>query len=88
MPADGDSTARRAALLSEFGRRLRSLRESKGISQEELADRAGVHRTYVSSVERGRRNISLANIHSLADALGVSPALLLDDGSSPSGRRK
>jgi transcriptional regulator with XRE-family HTH domain len=54
-----------------FGGRLRALRRQAGLSQEELADRAGLHRTYVSSVERGRRNISLATIHSLADALGI-----------------
>lgn len=49
-----------------------------GLSQEELAARAGLHRTYVSSVERGERNLSLANIHRLADALGVPPSSLLD----------
>jgi transcriptional regulator with XRE-family HTH domain len=55
----------------EFGARLRALRLEAGISQEELASRSGLHRTYVSSVERGQRNIALANIHSLADALGI-----------------
>jgi transcriptional regulator with XRE-family HTH domain len=55
----------------DFGDRLRALRLEVGISQEELAARSGLHRTYVSSVERGQRNIALANIHSLADALGV-----------------
>jgi len=54
-----------------FGDRLRALRLEAGISQEELASRSGLHRTYVSSVERGQRNIALANIHSLADALGI-----------------
>ncbi len=64
---------RRAA----FGRRLRALRTERGLSQEALADLAGIHRTYVGSVERGERNISLDNIHALADALGVSPARLV-----------
>jgi transcriptional regulator with XRE-family HTH domain len=54
-----------------FGDRVRVLRLKAGISQEELAARSGLHRTYISSVERGQRNISLTNIHSLADALGV-----------------
>ena len=64
----------------DFGDRLRALRLEAGISQEELADRSGLHRTYVSSVERGQRNIALANIHSLADALGVDVRELFADG--------
>ena len=48
-----------------------------GISQEELAHRAGLHRTYVGSVERGERNLGLDNIHALADALNVEPERLL-----------
>lgn len=60
-----------------FGERLRELRSKKGISQEELAERAGLHRTYVSSVERGERNISLVNIEHLARALGVTLAELM-----------
>ena len=55
-----------------YGERLRQIRTKKGISQEALADAAELHRTYVSSVERGERNISLVNISRLADALGVS----------------
>ncbi len=56
---------------------LRVLRQSAGLSQEELADRARLHRTYVSSVERGRRNVTLENIFALAKALGTTPAQLL-----------
>ncbi|MCY1659257.1 helix-turn-helix transcriptional regulator [Dietzia sp. SL131] len=60
-----------ADLLEEFGRRLRHQRTAIGLSQEELAHRCGMHRTYVSSVERGERNIALLNIVSLATALGT-----------------
>ena len=62
-----------------FGRRLREVRTRVGISQEKLAELAGLHRTYVSSVERGQRNISLFNIENLAHALGVKMAELMPD---------
>lgn len=62
-----------------FGLRVRELRLEQGLSQEALAELAGIHRTYVGSVERGERNIALDNINALADALGVSPADLVDD---------
>lgn len=61
-----------------LGETVRRLREYEGISQEELADRCGLHRTYVGSVERGERNVSLANIVRLAKALKVSPSSLLE----------
>lgn len=57
--------------------RVRELRLAKGISQEALADAAGVHRTYMGSVERGERNISLENIVKIAHALKVTPGQLL-----------
>jgi transcriptional regulator with XRE-family HTH domain len=53
------------------------LRRSRGLSQEQLAYEAELDRTYVSSCERGRRNIGLLNIHRLAEALGVGPEELL-----------
>lgn len=62
----------------KLGETVRRLREHEGISQEELADRCGLHRTYVGSVERGERNVSLANIVRLAKALNVAPSSLLD----------
>lgn len=55
----------------QFGERLRALRLKQEISQEKLAEAADLHRTYVSSVERGERNISLENIARLAEALNV-----------------
>ena len=56
---------------------LRCIRQSIGLSQEELADRAGLHRTYISSIERAKRNVSLKNIFLLAEAMGVEPSDLL-----------
>jgi transcriptional regulator with XRE-family HTH domain len=67
-------------LNATFARNLRTFRERAGLSQEELADRAGLHRTYVGSVERGERNISLRNVERLASALGVEPAALIIPG--------
>ena len=62
-----------------FGTRLRSIRQERGISQEKLAELADLHRTYVSSIERGERNVSLVNIERLAAALGVTMAELMPD---------
>jgi transcriptional regulator with XRE-family HTH domain len=61
----------------EVGLRIRQLREQNGLSQEELGHRAGVDRTYVSSCERGRRNLSLLTLYRIAAALEVEPAALL-----------
>ena len=69
-------------VLVRFGRKLRKVRLKVGVSQEKLAELAGLHRTYVSSVERGKRNISLVNIERLAVALGVSLRELMPDGKA------
>ena len=68
----GDDIRRR------FGRRIRQLRQSKGLSQEALAFEAELDRTYVSGIERGVRNVSLRNIEVLAYALGVSLSTLFE----------
>jgi len=70
-----DAAQHRAA----FGRRVRELRVERGLSQEELGARAGIHRNYVGGVERGERNIGLDNIWALADALGVTASALFDE---------
>ena len=61
----------KAPVKSVFGTAVRSLREDRGYSQEQLAERAGLHRNYVGGVERGERNIALENIVKLAQALSV-----------------
>ena len=71
-----------ANLKRSFGRRLRALRTTKGLSQEALAESAGLDRTYISGCERGRRNVSLVNIHKLSQALGVRPEQLVSDSAA------
>lgn len=60
-----------------FGQNVRRIRKARGFSQEVLAERAGLHRTYIGSVERGERNIALENIVAIAQALNVPIAELV-----------
>jgi transcriptional regulator with XRE-family HTH domain len=60
-----------------FAENLRKARLAKKLSQEDLGELADLHRTYVGSIERAERNVSIDNIERLAVALGVSPASLL-----------
>lgn len=55
-----------------YGHVIRNIRQQRNMSQEELADLCGLHRTYISDVELGKRNVSLENIERIADALNVS----------------
>lgn len=66
-----------SSILRQFGERVRARRVQLCLSQEELAERSGLHRTYVGSVERGERNIALENIARLAIALELAPDELL-----------
>ncbi|TXK92641.1 transcriptional regulator [Methylococcaceae bacterium CS1] len=63
-----------------FGKRLRELRHSKGLSQEGLALACELDRTYIGGAERGERNVSLVNIHKIANALDIPPYELLKGG--------
>lgn len=69
-----------ATIKVEFGNQVRELRLARGLSQEELAFRAGVHRTYLGGIERGERNPSLKNISAIAEALGITLADLFAFG--------
>jgi len=64
-------------LLSAFGLKIQEVRRDKKLSQESLAELADLDRTYISSMERGKRNVSLLNIIKVANALSVSPETLV-----------
>lgn len=59
------------ATQKQFGKRLRQLRRERGLSQEELGVKANLHRTYIGTIERAEKNISIENMSKLAKALGV-----------------
>ena len=71
---------REAQIQKKFGTRLRVLRKLKGLSQEALALACDLDRTYIGGVERGERNISLINIHRIAESLGFPASELLKEG--------
>lgn len=65
-------------ITTRLGKNIRRLREEKGWSQEDYADRAGIHRTYVSDIERGRRNPTITVVEKLAQPFGIKAGALLD----------
>ncbi len=69
--------SRRTDLVEQFGHRVRELRVKLGLSQEAFADKCGLDRTYISGIERGKRNVSLRNIEVLAKGLDVSISELM-----------
>lgn len=72
--------AKRAAdILERFGERVRVLRKESGYSQESFAAACGLDRTYIGGIERGERNVALRNIETIAQALGITLAELMDD---------
>lgn len=64
-------------LVTVFASNVRRLRTERGMSQEQLAEAAGVHRTYVGMLERGEKNVTIYNIERIAKALAVDPSVLL-----------
>ncbi len=69
-----------SSILREIlAKNIRDLRLSKQLSQEELADICGLHRTYISDIERGNRNVSIDNIEKIAKGLDVDPSALLEE---------
>lgn len=65
------SVNKKRELLIDFGKNIREERLKNGFSQEEFADKVGVHRTYIGMIERGEKNITLINIEKIADALNI-----------------
>ena len=61
------------------GKNIRKYRKKIGLSQEELAEKSGLHRTYIGGVERGERNITLDSLQNIADALEVAPVILITE---------
>lgn len=67
-------------IVRVFGNNLKKFRLALGLSQEEFAEKCGLHRTYISTVERFQRNISIENVQRIADALGIeSYKLFIED---------
>jgi transcriptional regulator with XRE-family HTH domain len=67
-----------------FGRNVKTLRKATGLSQDEFADKASIHRTYLSGIERGKRAPTIIIVEQLASALGVHPGALFADDDSAS----
>ena len=65
-------------ILTLFGQNLVKVRKELGWSQEQLAIASGIGRSYMSGIERGRRNLGLLNICKLAETMGINPSMLMD----------
>lgn len=78
MPPTARTPAKHPA-LKQLGKRVRALREARGLSQESFADRAGIGRSYMSGIERGVRNCSTLHLFKIAKALHVPVGRLFSD---------
>ena len=65
-------------ICEKFGNKVRDLRTARGMSQEALAQKSGLHRTYIGGIERGERNVSLVNIEKIAKALDLTLVDIVD----------
>ena len=74
-----NSMTKKFSVTERFGQRIRTLRNERDLSQEQLAELSGLDRTYISGIERGLRNVALRNIEALAKALEVPMSVLFED---------
>ena len=82
MPrVSGQST--HSSMLADLGHRVRALRKQLGMSQEALADEAGIDRSHMGKIERGERNVTILNVERIAIALSVEVAELLQSAAEP-----
>ena len=70
-------------IIKVFGENVRKYRIAMGLSQEDFAEKCGLHRTYISAIERFQRNISIENVQKIADALGMESYRLLMENTTP-----
>ena len=77
MQSKSNRNSSRRTLQSLVGENIRAHRLRRGFSQEQLAELAGVHRTYIGGIERGERNVTLAAVSAIAEALALAPHILL-----------
>lgn len=69
-------------IIKVFGENVRKYRIAMGLSQEDFAEKCGLHRTYISAIERFQRNISIENVQKIADALGMETYRLLMENTT------
>ena len=71
--------------LTKLGRQIKYYRTTKGVSQQKLANTLGIHRTYISSIERGERNVTVVTVQSICKALDISMSTLFSSMEEDGG---